>query len=90
MKGLNLTAHAIARARHRWLEPTDAEAARAIRLVIERGTPTRRHGCTVYQYGTRCARVNGGAVVTVTVHHMKRLNAIRSKARRDLKERRHR
>lgn len=84
-----LTAHAIFRARIRWLEPTDGDAARAIRRVLEKGEQRQEKGLTIYQHGTRCARVRDGVVVTVTVIHMKRLEFLRHMARRDYRERKH-
>ena len=88
MTRISLTKHAIRRARLRWLEPTDAEAVRAIRLVLERGHRRNAKGCTIYQYGTRCVRVaRDNVAVTVTVQGMKRMDAIRHQAREDRIER---
>lgn len=86
---VKLTEHAIYRACLRWLEPNVSEAARAIRHVLENGVAHTQHGCTVYQLGTRCVRVTDNTAVTVTVMGVKRVERMRVKARRDLKNRKH-
>lgn len=89
-KRYSLTTHAIERAQERWLECTPASARDAIWYVLKHGTPRMKGGAVVIVCGSRaCTVAPDGAVMTVWVDGMARMEAKRRKARRDWKARRH-
>lgn len=85
-----LTRHVLNRVRTRWNEPTDRDAERAARHVLEHGTWTPRRkedGAFCVTLGTRRLIVVQGVAVTAILLGVKRMEHLRRRARRDMKER---
>lgn len=85
-----LTRHAIDRAMTRWLEPTEASAAQAIRYVLTHGAPVHSPRGHLIRCGSRQVVIRDGVVATVHLHKAKVTRALARKARQDLRERAHR